>query len=476
MDPAMIFFLLLLLLPLYLLLSHKRPKGLPPGSLGLPIVGQSLSFLRAMRENTAEQWLQNRIDKYGPIWKMSLFGKPTVFLCGQAANKFIYTCDGTKLASQKPLSVRRICGDKNILELSGHEHKRVRGALVSFLKPEALRQYVGKMDERVRKHLEMHWHGKQKVSAMPLMKILTFNIMSSLIMGIEEGAKRDMLVGLFQQLIKGSLSVPINFPFTRFSRSLQASRKIRMILADLIRERRAAQKEQTAFPQQDLITTLLNLRNEDSSAALSDEEIVDNAITIMIAGHDTISVLLTTLIRHLANDQAVYAGIAQEQEDVAKSRASGELLTWDDLARMKYTWRVALECLRMFPPVFNSFRKVLEDLEYKGYLIPKGWQVTWAASMTHMDESLFPDPTKFDPNHFDTKIPPYSFVAFGGGARICPGYEFARLETLITIHHLVNRFTWKLRCPDISFSRDPMPTFKDGLEIEIVPKLSLKVN
>jgi cytochrome P450 family 26 subfamily A len=87
-----------------------------------------------------------------------------VFLCGQAANKFIYTCDGTKLASQKPLSVRRICGDKNILELSGHEHKRVRGALVSFLKPEALRQYVGKMDERVRKHLEMHWHGKQKVS------------------------------------------------------------------------------------------------------------------------------------------------------------------------------------------------------------------------------------------------------------------------------------------------------------------------
>jgi cytochrome P450 family 26 subfamily A len=146
---------------------------------------------------------------------------------------------------------------------------------------------------------------------MPLMKILTFNIMSSLIMGIEEGAKRDMLVGLFQQLIKGSLSVPINFPFTRFSRSLQASRKIRMILADLIRERRAAQKEQTAFPQQDLITTLLNLRNEDSSAALSDEEIVDNAITIMIAGHDTISVLLTTLIRNLANDQAVYAGIAQ---------------------------------------------------------------------------------------------------------------------------------------------------------------------
>jgi len=78
---------------------------------------------------------------------------------------------------------------------------------------------------------------------------------------------------------------------------------------------------------------------------------------------------ITRLHRKLSKSETA------EQEEVAKSKATGELLTWDDLARMKYTWRVALECLRMFPPVFNSFRKVLEDLEYKGYLIPKGWQV-----------------------------------------------------------------------------------------------------
>jgi cytochrome P450 family 26 subfamily A len=63
--------------------------------------------------------------------------------------------------------VRRICGQRNIFELSGHEHKRVRGVLVSLLKPEVLRQYVGEMDERIRKHFEMHWHGKQKVSVCP---------------------------------------------------------------------------------------------------------------------------------------------------------------------------------------------------------------------------------------------------------------------------------------------------------------------
>jgi cytochrome P450 family 26 subfamily A len=68
-----------------------------------------------------------------------------------------------------------------------------------------------------------------------------------------------------------------------------------------------------------------------------------------------------------------------------------------------------------------------------------------------MDNCLFPDSMNFDPKHFDMQIPPYSFVAFRGGARICPGYEFARLETLITMHYLVNRFTWKRCIPDISF-------------------------
>ncbi|GMP72962.1 hypothetical protein CsSME_00030829 [Camellia sinensis var. sinensis] len=98
--------------------------------------------------------------------------------------------------------MRRVCGVKNILELSDKDHKRIRGALVFFLKPEALKQYVRKMDEEVRKHMEMHWHGKNEVKVMPLMKTLTFNIICSLIFGIERGARRDALRGLFQNMIE----------------------------------------------------------------------------------------------------------------------------------------------------------------------------------------------------------------------------------------------------------------------------------
>lgn len=195
--------------------------------------------------------------------------------------------------------------------LTGDDHKRVRGALVSFLRPEILKQYVEKMDEEVRKHLEMHWYGSQKIAAMPSMKCLTFNIMSSLIFGMQEGATRDAFAELLQRMMDGVLSLPINLPFTRFRQGIQASIKVRTMIMDLIHEKRAALKQQTAFPHQDLITCLLSIQSEENLMSLSDEEIIDNVIGVMVAGHDTSSVLITFLIRLLASDQSIYAAVVQ---------------------------------------------------------------------------------------------------------------------------------------------------------------------
>lgn len=137
--------------------------------------------------------------------------------------------------------------------------------------------------------------------------------------------------------------------------------------------------------------------------------------------------------------------------------------------KMKYTWRVATESLRMYPPVFCSFRKVLQDIELGGYIIPKGWQVFWSPCITHMDASIYPDPLKFDPSRHENQgaVPPYSYIAFGAGPRMCPGYEFARIETLTMIHYLVTGFKWKLCLQENLFGRDPMPVFGEGLPIQV---------
>ncbi|KAM3222823.1 hypothetical protein P3L10_022093 [Capsicum annuum] len=104
----------LVLLPVFLLLVRRRgsSKRVPPGSLGFPIIGQSLGMLRAMRANTAEKWLEERVQKYGPVSKLSLFGKPTVFIYGQAANKFVFSSDDAVLTNQQTQSVKMILGDR----------------------------------------------------------------------------------------------------------------------------------------------------------------------------------------------------------------------------------------------------------------------------------------------------------------------------------------------------------------------------
>ncbi|KAK9269224.1 hypothetical protein L1049_000994 [Liquidambar formosana] len=465
----------LFLIPIFLLLAKRRSsKRLPPGSLGIPIIGQSFDLLQAFQANTAEKWLEERIRKYGPISKLSLFGKPTVFIHGPAANKFVFTSDISTIADQQMKSVQMILGDRNLLELSGKDHKRVRGALLSFLKLESLKQYVGKIDEEMRKHLEMHWQGKEKVVVLPLMKTLTFDIICTLLFGLERGTRRDKFVDCFQEMLQGMLTVPVNLPFTRYNRGLRASAKAQNMVKDLIYEKRVELEQKGGSPHQDLITYLLSIRGQDNEV-ITEKEIVHNILFVMVAGYDTTSVLITFIVRLLANDPAVYAAVLQEQEEIAKNKNSGEFLTWEDLAKMKYTWRVAMETLRMFPPVFGGFRRVLKDIEYGGYLIPKGWQILWVASMTHMENSIFPEPSKFDPTRFENQasVPPHCYIPFGGGPHMCPGNEFARIETLVAIHYLVTRFTWKLCYTDNFFSRDPMPKPTQGLPVYIVPKKPL---
>ncbi|KAF7815808.1 taxadiene 5-alpha hydroxylase-like [Senna tora] len=442
--------LLLIPLPLLLLLLRISPTSstsksnripLPPGSLGIPILGQSLALLRSMRANTAEKWIEDRIRKYGPISKLSLFGRPTVFVYGQAANKVIFGNDGGgALGHQPPQSLKMILGERNMSELSGSDHKRVRKALVSFLKPESLKRYVGKMDAEVRKHIEMHWEGKEKVSVM----------------------------------IKGVWSVPLNLPFTPLNRSLRESARMQSMVKELLLKKKIELEQNGASPHQDLVTYLLSMHHlkDDEEKMMTEEEIVHNVIAIMFAGHDNISVLLTFIIRLLATEPSVYASVLQEQEEIAKGKHAGEPLSWEDLVKMKYTWRVALETLRIVPPIFGGFRKTLKDIEYEGYLIPKGWQIFWVSAMTHMDSSIFPEPSKFDPSRFENQasIPPYCFVSFGGGPRICPGIEFAKYETLVAIHYLVTKFNWKL-CADNTFTRDFMPTPNQGLPLQISPRV-----
>ncbi|XP_006657767.1 cytochrome P450 716B1-like [Oryza brachyantha] len=469
MDASILFALLLaLFIPilLHLVIRHKYSSyNLPPGSLGFPLIGQSISLLRALHSNTDYQWYQDRIKKYGPVSKMSVFGSPTVFLTGPVANHFVFSNQDLIFTQTK--AVNALMG-RSILTLSGEELKQVRSVLQGFLKPEMVAKYIWKMDEEVKRHIDLNWVGNKTVTAALLAKRLTFNIICSVVFGQGAGPIREALVTDFATMIKATLSIPVNIPFTKFNKGLTTSHRIRNLLRRIAREREAALQQGLCSSDDDFFTYMLSLRSEGVHS-LTVEDIVDNAIVLLTAGYETSSVLITFLLRYLANEPDILSKITEEQDEIAWNKRPNEPLTWDDVSRMKYTWKVAMETLRTTSPLFGSFRTALKDIEYQGYHIPKGWQIFTAQTVTHLDAKYFEDPNKFDPARFgnQSSIPPYCFVPFGGGPRMCPGNEFARSETLVAMHYLVRQFRWKLCCKEEGCRRDPMPNPVLGLPIEL---------
>ncbi|KAM3321238.1 hypothetical protein P3S67_008440 [Capsicum chacoense] len=156
--------------------------------------------------------------------------------------------------------------------------------------------------------------------------------------------------------------------------------------------------------------------------------------------------------------------------EIAKLKANGELLNWDDIQKMKYSWNVACEVLRVASPLQGTFREAIVDFMFNRFYIPKVWKLYWSVNSTHKNPEFFPEPNRFDPSRFEGSGPtPYTFVPFGGGPRICPGKEYARLEILVFMHHLVKRFKWEKVIVDEKIVVDPMPVPAKGLPVKLYP-------
>nr|POE97215.1 beta-amyrin 28-oxidase [Quercus suber] len=139
--------------------------------------------------------------------------------------------------------------------------------------------------------------------------------------------------------------------------------------------------------------------------------------------------------------------------EIAKSKKPGELLNWDDIQKMKYSWNVAGEVMRLSPPLQGAFREATNGFIFSGFFIPQDWK-----------------PEKFDPSRFEGNGPlPYSYVQFGGGPRMCPGKEYARMEILVFMHNVVKRFKWEKLLPDEKIIVNPMPIPAKGLPVRLLP-------
>ncbi|KAJ0468018.1 putative cytochrome P450 [Helianthus annuus] len=467
---------ILLLIVLYIFWNvynnHKTKRSklnLPPGSFGWPFLGETLALLRANWDGVPERFVQERIEKYGSplVFKTSLLGERMAVLCGPAGNKFLFGNENKLVAVWWPFQVKKLFG-RCLLTIRGDEAKCMRKMLLSYLGPDAFAtHYVATMDVVTRRHIDVHWRGKEVVNVYQTVKLCSFELSCCLFMSLDKPNQIAKLASLFNTLLKGIIELPINFPGTRFYKSKKAVSSIIAELITIIKARRMELEEGKASSSQDLLSHLLT-SSDENGRYLTEKDIAKNILLLLFAGHDTSTVTITLLMKCLAEHPRVYDKVLKEQLDICKAKETGELLKWEDIQNMRYSSNVVSEVLRLYPATSGTYREALVDIEYAGYTIPKGWKLHWSASSTHKDKANFEDPTRFDPSRFEGSGPkPFAFVPFGGGPRMCLGKEFSRLEVLTFLHNIVTNFKWDLLIHDDKIKYNPVPVPAKGLPIRI---------
>ncbi|PIN10911.1 Cytochrome P450 CYP4/CYP19/CYP26 subfamily [Handroanthus impetiginosus] len=437
-------------------------KNLPPGSYGYPIIGETMKFGLL----GPQKFVKDRMDKYSPeVFKTSLFGEKIAVFCGAPGNKFLFMNENKLLTTWWPKTITKTLFfpdyvDTNPQNKFTHE----------FLKPEAIKQYVPVMDALARDHLDQHWTCNSVVKVFPLAKQYTFELACKLFLSLVDQKDIKKLSDPFALVTNGMMSTPIDFPGTAYNRAIKGGKMMREELVRIIKNRRKEMVEKKDKSEgRDLLSKMLLLTDEDGKF-LSEMQISNNIVGFLLASFETTSSAVTSVINYLAQLPHVYEEVFKEQTEIAKSKGPDEPLTWEDVEKMKYSWNVARETFRLTSPGQGAFRETTTEFTYAGFTIPKGFKTFWTVHSSHKNPKCFPEPEKFDPSRFEGSGPsPFTFVPFGGGPRMCPGREYARIEVLVFIHNVVRRFKLKKAIPNEKFVVRPVPIPVHGLPVHLHP-------
>jgi cytochrome P450 len=256
--------------------------------------------------------------------------------------------------------------------------------------------------------------------------------------------------------LETSLPLPANRRFWRALRELEAV--VYRIVAD---------RRQTGRDETDLLSMLLSARDEDTGAGMTDRQLRDEVLTMLLAGHETTSLALSWTYYLLSHHPQTERRIADEVDRViGDARPS-----FAHLDRLTCTRSAIEEALRLYPPAWGFSRRALADDEIAGYRVPTGSLVFLIPFVVHRRPKLWPDPDRFDPERFsaehDAARPRFAYIPFGGGPRGCIGNQFAMVEAQLIVAAIAQRYRIEL-VPNQDIRPEPLITLRPAPGIRAV--------
>ena len=268
------------------------------------------------------------------------------------------------------------------------------------------------------------------------------------------GQAMDEMLGSLAELYRAT---PESGPDIQ-ARYLDALERIDTFVAGVIAERRQGRGQgagqDQANPDQvnpdrgDLLSMLL-LAQDDEQRGMTEQQLLDEAKNLILAGHETTSNTLSWTWLLLARYPEVEARLHAELDAVL---TGGRAPTVEDLPQLNYTRMVISEAMRILPPVWSVGRRARQDMNLGGYFIPAGAMLSMSQWVVQRDERWFPQPLEFRPERWadglEKTLPKYAYFPFGGGPRVCIGENFARMEAVLLLASIARRFRVLVQRPD----------------------------
>ncbi|EPS66987.1 hypothetical protein M569_07789, partial [Genlisea aurea] len=413
-------------------MKYRKRKGLPPGTMGWPVFGETTEFLKQ-----GPDFMKNQRSRFGSFFKSHILGCPTVVSMDPEVNRRILVSESKGLVPGYPQSMLDILGKRNIAAVHGGEHKYLRGALLGVVSPAMIREHLlPKIDGFIRSHLD-GWDGTV-VDIQHKTKEMAFLSSLRLVAGEESDSIAPEFMPEFFKLVVGTLSLPINLPNTDYRRGVQARERVTSLLRKLVDDRK-----KSGAKKRDMLGFLLD--EEINNYKLTDEEMIDMIITILYSSYETVSVTSMMAVKYLHDHPKVLQELKKEQLAIRERKGPQEPIDYDDYKSMRLTQAVIYETSRLATIVNGVLRKTTKDMEINGYVIPKGWRIYVYTREVNYDPITFPDPLRFNPwrwmgNGVESRN---NVMIFGGGTRLCPGKELGMVEISTFLHYFVTKYDWE---------------------------------
>jgi cytochrome P450 len=341
---------------------------------------------------------------------------------------------------------KRLLGE-GLLTSEGEHHRRQRRLAQPAFHKRRIESYGDVMTAYAARH-SARWQDGASVDIAREMMRLTLAIVGKTLFDADVEGDADEIAGALTEIMElfNMLLLPYSeylekLPLPQMRRFERARAKLDSIIYRIVEERRRAPSDAG-----DLLSMLLAARDEEGDrSGMSDRQVRDEVMTLILAGHETTANALSwtwyLLAQHPDAEKRLHAEL---DEVLARGR---RLPTVEDLPRLRYTEMILSESMRLYPPAWIVGRLAIKDYEVRGYVVPAGSLVLASQYVMHRDARFFADPERFSPERWTAEgkeaRPAYSYFPFGGGARRCVGEGFAWMEGVLLVATLASR--WRMR-------------------------------